>query len=260
MHLSAVLLYAKFSPFHLARLEASGSVAIENGNTLHGIEIAGFESDYGWQFNLPVGKCFVHHTLFPEADFHKITYRELRSSLWQCLDRINPDVIVLPGWTSPGRAGLAWALARGIPRILMTDSQKKDKRQTVVRTLIKRILAHRFQAGFAAGAPHVRWLGELGLPLAKCRTGCDVVDNSYFRIAADRRRSTPAKANDAPVLLSCLRLVPRKNVIGILECLASPSVRWHWRIAGDGPERAAIQQRVDELGLTNRVELVGRVQ
>jgi glycosyltransferase involved in cell wall biosynthesis len=233
---------------------------MESGNKLHGIEIAGFESDYGWQFNPPAGNRFVHHTLFPGEDFHRIPYRRLRSSLWQYLDRVSPDVIVLPGWTRPGLAGLAWAVKRGIPRVLMSDSQKTDRRQTFIRTRMKRLLVRRFQAAFAAGAPHVRWLEELGLPPGKCQTGCDVVDNGHFRAAADFRRTVATMSYEAPVLLSCLRLIPRKNVTGILECLALRSPRWHWRIAGDGPQREEIEQRVHELGLTNRVELAGRVQ
>jgi glycosyltransferase involved in cell wall biosynthesis len=260
MPLNAALVYAKFSPFHLARLESSGSLGLESGNTLYGIEIAGFESDYNWQFNPPAGNRFVHHTLFPEEDFHQIGYRRLRSCLWQCLDRINPDVIVLPGWTSPGRAGLAWALARGVPRVLMSDSHKIGGRQPLIRTRIKRLLAQRFQSAFAAGAPQVRWLEELGVPFAKCVTGCDVVDNTFFHTAADHGAICSPTGNAAPVLLSCLRLIPLKNAGRILECLASHSPQWHWRIAGDGPERAAIDQRIDELGLTNRIELVGRVQ
>jgi len=232
--------------------------AITEGNIIHGVEVAGLESDYGWQLTSDRNECFRHHTLFPVEDFHRISYPRLRSELWRCLDTIKPDVIVLPGWTSPGLAGLAWALARGIPRVLMSDSQKIDRPQTVVGTQVKRLLVSRFQAAFTAGSPHVQWLEELGLPVAKCQTGCDVVDNSHFRPPVVRDEQV--KLSQKPVLLSCLRLIPSKNVIGVLNCLASHSPRWYWRIAGDGTQRAEIERRVLELGLSNRVELVGRVE
>jgi glycosyltransferase involved in cell wall biosynthesis len=60
-------------------------------------------------------------------------------------------------------------------------------------------------------------------------------------------------------LLSCLRLIPRKNILRVLEWLATEPVGWRWTIAGDGPQRALIERRIDELGLSSRVKLLGHV-
>jgi len=255
--IKAAIVHAKFAPFHLARLESAGKLASESGNTLHGIEIADSENDYGWRVNRYNGNSFFHHVVFPNEEIHRIPYTSLRLELSRCLDRIGPDVVVLPGWTAPGRAGLVWALSRRVRRVLMSDSQKVDHRQGLLRKQVKRMLVRRFQSGFAAGTPHVKWLEELGLSGNRCRTGCDVVDNAFFQRPAGE--SLGRHPDDAPTLISCIRLLPRKNVFRILECLAGRTSQWKWMIVGDGPERQEIQQRIVELDLAERVTVAGHV-
>ena len=60
-------------------------------------------------------------------------------------------------------------------------------------------------------------------------------------------------------MLGCTaRLAPPKDLITLLEALARPGCeRWDMRVFGDGPDRAAIEARRDELGLGDRVTLLG---
>ena len=56
------------------------------------------------------------------------------------------------------------------------------------------------------------------------------------------------------------RLSPLKRVALVLEALAHPTADGiHCVIAGDGEERAALRSRIDALGLSDRVRLVGGV-
>jgi glycosyltransferase involved in cell wall biosynthesis len=61
------------------------------------------------------------------------------------------------------------------------------------------------------------------------------------------------------LVLGCTaRLAPPKDLITLLEALARPGCEgWELRIFGDGPDRAAIEARRDELNLVHRVTLLG---
>src|SRR5690606_14781906 len=83
---------------------------------------------------------------------------------------------------------------------------------------------------------------------------------SYESEKADPPESTPRELR----LLSLCRLVPRKNVEMSIRCVARlrDSGRGDviLRIAGSGPDRARLEQLVDELGLQDHVELLGYVE
>jgi glycosyltransferase involved in cell wall biosynthesis len=63
----------------------------------------------------------------------------------------------------------------------------------------------------------------------------------------------------APLVLGCTaRLAPPKDLSTLLDALVQPGCeRWELRIFGDGPDRDAIEGRRAELGLGDRVTLLG---
>jgi glycosyltransferase involved in cell wall biosynthesis len=98
---------------------------------------------------------------------------------------------------------------------------------------------HFLQTGFAPEQVQAKWL-SCEDPWADGRP-------------ADDRRPEPAE-----FLIAC-RLVPEKGVHIALEAAARAQQPWRLRIAGDGPERASLRQRIQTLGLGDRVELLGHV-
>ncbi|MCC7276176.1 MAG: glycosyltransferase [Alphaproteobacteria bacterium] len=72
--------------------------------------------------------------------------------------------------------------------------------------------------------------------------------------AADRARLDTRA--DAPVLLAAGRLHPNKGFDVLLTALAAVPDAILW-LAGEGPERAALSRRAAELGITDRVRLLG---
>jgi glycosyltransferase involved in cell wall biosynthesis len=185
----------------------------------------------------------------------------MRRAVHSALDEYGPDVVVLPGWwTRPALAGLGWCLKNRVPRVLISDSQAIDTPQNFLKTRAKRLLVRQFQAGLVGGAPHQRFLTQLGMDTNRCFRGCDVVNNRFFdqeQSGSVRRRS---RQDNRGSLLSCLRLLPRKNCLAVLEALAGDARQWTWTITGDGPQRPEIQQRIADLGLEDRVFLEGHVE
>lgn len=258
--MKAVVIYASLAPFHVARLEAAGALGARAGHKLVGIEVADAQAEYRWPPATRPAQQYRRVTLFPGRQAETVSYRELRHRLSVLLDEVRPDVVALPGWgTRSALAGLGWCLRSRTPRVLISDSQRIDRPQWPGKIRLKRWLVGCFQTGFAGGTPHVRFLAELGLPPDRCFTGCDVVDNEFFQRRTSRSPWRTEGSRRLPTLLSCVRLLPRKNIAGVLRALADDP-RWSWTIAGDGPQRHAIETMVRKLSLGQRVRVLGHVE
>jgi glycosyltransferase involved in cell wall biosynthesis len=67
--------------------------------------------------------------------------------------------------------------------------------------------------------------------------------------------------DDTPTLLFASRLVAEKGIFDLVEAVALLQSEWPVRliVAGGGPAHAAVEARVQALGLTDRVSLVGHL-
>lgn len=255
--MKAVIVCGKLTPLHAARMCAAATEGKSLGHGLAALEVASTQHDYQW----PEGKehrPFDAVTLFQGQEYWSLPYKSVRRGMRRELDRLRPDVVVLPGWGfKEARAGLGWCLKNGVPRVIISDSQSIDVPQHPIKLLLKRVLVKRFQAGFVGGAPHARYLERLGIPAERCFPGCDVVDNGMFTPTEGPEREGGVDAR--PLLFSTLRLLPRKNILATLRVLATSGSQWGWTIAGDGPQRQEIERTIAELGLRDRVRLLGHV-
>jgi glycosyltransferase involved in cell wall biosynthesis len=259
----AVIVQAAYAPFHHARFRAARARGLNDNQQLFGVAVSDAQGDYRWPQRESSSEDSHERVLFPGCDYWTLSYRRIRRALYSALDEISPDVVALPGWGFPETlAGLGWCIRRGRHRVVISDSQAIDSAQTQSKLLLKRLIVSRFHAGFAGGQPHVRYLSRLGLAPERCFVGCDVVDNDFFdsesqKLRAQQRRQGKERET-ALRLLSCLRLLPRKNIPGVLDVMKDFD-GWTWTIAGEGPQLEEIERRVEALQLTERVRLVGHV-
>lgn len=65
------------------------------------------------------------------------------------------------------------------------------------------------------------------------------------------------KTDDAPLLVSCGRLVAQKDPIALVEAMARSRHRPRLWMIGEGPLRSRIERRAAELGVANRLEILG---
>jgi glycosyltransferase involved in cell wall biosynthesis len=101
-------------------------------------------------------------------------------------------------------------------------------------------------------------LVALGAPAEKVTVLRNGVDLDLFQPPADRAATRAALGLSGPTLLSVGLLIPRKghhNIIAALPDLPGVTLL----IAGEGPERAALEAQVARLGLASRVRLLGAV-
>jgi 1,2-diacylglycerol 3-alpha-glucosyltransferase len=220
-----------------------------------------------------VGGCGVHRgllfrdeeraglpisSLFPQADWDQTGQMKLARAVWAKLNQLRPSSVLVPGWyTAPALAAAIWARLHGRRSILMSETTEYDDRRVWWKEGVKRLLIRTlFDFGVAGGKPHVRYLIQLGFPSSRIARFYDVVDNLFYQKAADVARQSPElrEASGLPesYFLYVGRLAPEKNVSASLRAFAryrESGGTWSYVLVGDGPEREALKQQANELGL-----------
>jgi len=233
----------RIGPYHRARMEA-----LARRVPALAVEICARDETYPWETepNCRVARTTLFATL---AEARMIP--RLRTAVDRALEAFGPDVVAVPGWSQPaGLLALAWARARGVPAVLMSDSQATDSRRVAAAEAVKRAVVALASAGLVGGRTHADYLAALGMPRNRIALGYDVVDNAHFARGADAARQDAGtrRALDLPerYILALARFVEKKNLGALIEAHA----RWFAAapdpvplvLAGDGPLRSALER------------------
>jgi glycosyltransferase involved in cell wall biosynthesis len=109
---------------------------------------------------------------------------------------------------------------------------------------------------------------HLGVPASSQVVIPNAVDPAGCRQQGSRARGLEilqalGLSNATPVFLSVGRLEANKGFAGLVSALATAACRlpssWAWVLAGDGPERVAIERAVSRHGLQDHARLAGRL-
>ncbi len=264
------VLFSRFGPYHIARLEAVGQEVSKGGGELAGIEVASASQTYAWA---PVegGRHFRKITLSDGRAYEALSKREARAALRSALDAFAPDVVVLPGWSaSESLEALGWAMDNGVPAVVMSDSARIDAPRRPWTEAIKRRIVRGFSAGFVAGSRHADYLTELDMPRDRIYMGYDVVDNDFFASGAAATRDRAADLRTSYRLperyfLASSRFIPKKNLSRLLAAFAqyqaeAGSAGWDLVLCGDGPLRQDLECQASQLGIQDRLHFAGFIQ
>ena len=111
--------------------------------------------------------------------------------------------------------------------------------------------------------PHSREVLEREFPTAADAVVVrPAIETERFPFAGDvaGARDALGLARDETILLAVRRLVPRTGVLRLVEAVGMLQPRnVRLLVAGQGPQRDAIARKVDDLGLSGSVNLLGRV-
>ncbi len=252
----------RIGPYHDARIAALGEIC-----DVRAVELAGHTRVYRWD-RVASARRYTTDVLFPDANVQDIASRSIARALSATLDGIDPAAVAIPGWVDAySLAGLAWCLRRRRRAILLSENFR-DTRAGIHRRLARRLLVAGFDTAVVGGRAHAAYLAGLGMPVQQIGLGYDVVDNAYFaehgkRVRRDAARQRAALKLPARYLLTVGRMVPQKNMIGLLEGFAiyrhgaKPAQAFDLVIAGDGPQRPDIEDTIAKLGLGDAVVLAG---
>ena len=261
MSMDVVVLFFRFGPYHVARLDAVGRKV-----SLTAIELSGQATEYAWD-PVDTPPSFERVTVFPDQSHRSVPRSDLRASIEHTLDAIAPDVVVLPGWDDPGTLiALQWCRRHNVPRIVMSASSARDAPRTWWREAIKRQVVTSYDAGLVGGQRHAAYLQSLGMPPARTFTGYNVVDNAYFAAGAASAREHAdrvRKTLDLPdrYFLAIGRFIPKKNFDFLLRAFAQyrhrSSSPVELVLLGDGPLDADLRAYRAALNLEDSIHLPG---
>ncbi|GIZ51433.1 glycosyltransferase family 4 protein [Noviherbaspirillum aridicola] len=121
------------------------------------------------------------------------------------LHRFRPDAVVTGGFNPTHLYAFAYAVARGIPHVAMTDGTDiSEQGLSRVHRLVRRMVYGRSRSFVAASRGGHRLFEQYGIPASRRFTSCLCVDNGEF--------ATTASFDDRPVdFLFCGRIEPVKN-------------------------------------------------
>lgn len=268
--MSIVVIFHRLGPYHWSRLSAA---AVEMDVTC--LELSAETTEYAWN-KLDGEAPFERITLFTESDSRDVSPSELRSRLHAALDRVCPQVVVLPGWS--GAASflvLQWCVQNRVPAVVMSESTAWDDRRTRLKESVKRRVVSCFASALVGGKPHADYIVQLGMPQDKVSQGYDAVDNSYFstRVAEIRSRKSEIRTQQrlpANFFLASARFIEKKNLPRLLQAYARyrllaqkaefrsrKSELWRLVLLGDGPLREKINSQLATLNLHGNVVMPG---
>ena len=181
-------------PYHHARWDAFAS---RNGAECHVIELTNHDEFNVLEFSAPAR--YIRHTLFPQCAKSRVPTFELRRKFWSVLDEIDPHVVCISGYAQRmSLAAMQWATNRGLPLVVLSESNEFDERRSWPKEWLKRRLLRLCSAGLAGGRSQSEYLTRLGLPPGSVSVGYDVVDNQHFAAGlGDRITSRGAGRNRA---------------------------------------------------------------
>lgn len=175
---------------------------------------------------------------------------------WRMLRRPT-DVVVIVEFTPTAlvSAAVAHLRRRRVVQLIESDPFFRGGRNGRLATTLKRILARRSHVVLVSNDHTARYARErLGIRAERLHVG------PY--LTSQPGEPSPGSDDGGPARFLFLNSLQRRKglhlLLAALAVLPEHAREWTLDVVGDGPERAALQQQVVELGLGDRVRFHGR--
>jgi len=180
------VIFHRLGPYHFARLRAAGKLL-----SVTAIETSGADQTYAWDL-ISGSDGFERVTLFEKADAQKLPAREAAQRMNSALDKIQPEIVVTPGWSDKSAlAAIRWCGRKRVPAVVMSESTVWDEPRKPWKEIIKRQIVGLASAALAGGTPHAEYLAQLGMARDRIFLGYDAVDNDFFAQGAKKQNLKP---------------------------------------------------------------------
>ena len=269
------IIFSHIGPYHVARLRAAQGVCQEKGWQFTAIQSIGKTEEHPWGDDAQVEDLPIRTLLKPSSTSNPSELHPdsamAATAVEFCLEELEPDVLVIPGWGFKlSRAALRWCRRRNVLAILMSESKQDDELRIWWKERLKSWLyVRKYAAAIVGGTAHKHYLVALGMKGDRIFYGYDTIDNKYFIQQSEAVRQDPSLARqqhevlERPYFLSVTRLIPRKNVVRLVEAFSNyrdavgTDEAWNLAICGSGTDRQAIEQLILDKNLNDLVHLPG---
>jgi 1,2-diacylglycerol 3-alpha-glucosyltransferase len=257
--MNIVLVFSSFGPYHHARALALRRACEEKGYRLIIAAMTAPSLNHQWS---PETDLNIH-VLCQRGSDGDVSLKEVIFAWSHFLKTHKPAVVVIAGYWPASIALLSFiAFAKGIPRILMTESHAATAKRTGIIAFAKRLMVRSFSAAVVGGKPHAEYLMSLGFDPKFIRDGYDCVDNELFERESAHIRETPQTFRiqyglPEDFFLTVARLVPKKNIGTLITAYSDYRNRLQEKafdlvIVGDGELAATYRAQCASLAVPVR--------
>lgn len=250
---AAVIVWAQYGPYHLARLGALQGSQVKRRYL--GLEIASRTTTYAWERStqLPI------QTLYPDAVAESISALQAYRRALTFFLRNRVEVVFVPSyWPEASLGVLLAARHAGAAVVMMNDSHRQTAQVGGMKLRLKISLVKLFHAGLIAGKPQKEYFEELGMPPECLFDGYDAVDNAFFERASAECRMREEDLRRRYALpesyyLNIGRMEEKKNLMLLIRAYAQcPPKPGSPRLVfvGSGALEKQLQDECVKLGLS----------
>ena len=249
-----MLVLHRVGPYHHARFQAASSVLAQH---LVVLETRPDSQEYPWQ-TADQKPTYTLKQLCGSVDPEKDPPNQvLKKQLKTFLEKFEPQVIVIVGWSDPAYLQLLLMAHRSyIPLVLISDSRKKDMKRHFLKEWVKQQLLRGFSSALVAGSQSQNYLLDLGFDKERIFYPWDVVDNNRFAeisslIIHDDTKEKP--------FICVGRFIAEKNHQLLLEAYKLYQDEGGVRpllLIGSGALQQTIQQQCEKLPNPNLVKVL----
>lgn len=179
------------------------------------------------------------------------------------------DAVVVGGYNHPTMlSAVRWCRRNRTPYYLMCESYRRSSKgmKGFVKDRLVGSIVSNAAGGFPTGTLAERYLVSYGARPESLARIPNVPDIAAFEAAGNRHEEAASLRlecgiGDRPVVLFVGRLIPKKRADLALRAFASTASGHDatFVIVGDGPERSALEQEAERLGIRGRILLRGFV-
>lgn len=265
MKLKIAWLLINGSHYHIARWHAVSEISEFEPQL---IELSNRDASFA-ELESSNASRFERHTLFHNRIWSEISGWQRQQAILKVLDKTNPDIICINGWSMGGGvAALYWAKLHQRRVIIFSASNKFDKQRNFFLEKIKSMIVNLSDAAMVGGSNARDYLCALGYAGNRIFLGYDVVDNSYFSAKSGAEIFSRVVMHNliskTPFFLAVARFEKKKNHARLLQAYSKyrtviGDTAWPLVILGDGILRSRLEAQCISLGLSETVILPGFV-
>lgn len=210
----------------------------------HVVYCASIEKNRQWKF--PLGN-YAKHFLTSRVLAYKGREIYLGSNIRNILTEINPEVVIVSGFSMPMLQAYTWALLRGKKIISFSDANiDSELRLGWLHKILRRFFYHRSHSFIGASQKTLALFETYGADNKQLFQSHLCANNAIFSGSAK-----PFSQRSFDVLL-CGQMIPGKMFNFSLDVIAlmqqkMPDIRV--KLLGAGPQKAHILSRLDEMGI-----------
>ncbi len=248
--MKVALIFSSYGPYHLARL-----AGCRGRCEVVGIGGGGNCKEYAWDHDEPEGAGL--RVVNPGGPVGGLGRVEFRDRLRRELEGAGVDVVAVPGWADRlALEAMRWALERGKPVVMMSETSGLDRPSGGWKGWVRRRLVGLSGAALVGGSPHREFMIGQGMRRDAVFLGYDAVGNGYYEEESAQWRARDGERQR--YFLASNRFIEKKNLFRLLDAQAGYASGmgdgeagggWPLVLLGDGELKGELVAHAERLGL-----------